>query len=382
MVNRSLVMMKHFSIRTHLSTKEGTNQENSTSKQNALLKESTKMLNEYFNRINKVFFLNLVLPLELIESFFVKQIQFTTLETKIEKKFIGELKQPTLPSRSIKQNAHLIVTGSSGKLESIVLVKSQNKLIISDKNGGSLKIIDLDSYSIDLFKNENIKKPSAMCIGKNDELFVSDHSKFDKILVFDTSNKSYLRQFKIKPMFVSNMKIDLLDEQNLLYLSDTGDDKIVVRFSETHKFKTIINITRPNFMEFSEEFMYVSSQPNFNLNKRARRLEGLQKGSNCIFILNKKTYEIVKRVAFENWLVPFGLKLDENFNIYTTASELSETRIVSENPFLYIINSNGELVEKIEIEVSLKRPCSISFFKDYFFICDDSILSMFEINLA
>ena len=288
--------------------------------------------------------------------------------------------KPTVSYSSIKQNAHLIVTGSSGKLESIALLKNQNKLILSDKNGGLLKIIDLDSYSIDSFKNANIKKPAALCIGKNDVLFVSDHAKFDKILVFDTINMNYLRQFKIKPMFVSNMKIDLLNEQNLLYLSDTGDDKIVVRFSETDKFKTIINIMKPNFMEFSEEFMYVTSQPDFNLNKKARRLEGLQKGSNCIFILNKKNYEIVKKITFENWLVPFGLHLDKNLNILTTASELSETRIVSENPFLYFINSSGELVQKTEIEIGLKRPCSISFHDNYFFICDDTILSLFEIH--
>ena len=208
---------------------------------------------------------------------------------------------------------------------------------------------------------------------------MSDHSSFDKIIVFDSTNMIYLRQFKIKPMFVSNMKIDLFDEQHLLYLSDNSDDKIVVHYSETDKFKNVIKIMKPNFLELNKDFLFVTSQPSFNLNKKARRLEGLQKGSNCVFILNKSNYEIIKRITFENWLVPFGIQLDENSNILTTASQLSETRIVSDNPYLYIINLDGDLLQKIEIDVALRRPCSISFYNDLFFLCDDSILSIFEI---
>ena len=44
------------------------------------------------------------------------------------------------------------------------------------------------------------------------------------------------------------MKIDLTDNQYLLYISDRDDNKVVVRYSENHKFKT------SNVMKLEKKF--------------------------------------------------------------------------------------------------------------------------------
>ena len=275
----------------------------------------------------------------------------------------------------------LLISSSSGRLESIAFLKNQNKLVLSDKNEGVLKIVDLDSCFVDNFKHAHIKKPSALCIGKNNELYISEHSKGNhRVLVFD-ENLNYLKQMSLKPMYVTSIKIDLFDEQNLLYITDNSDDKIVVRYTEIDRFKEAIKVLKPSFIEFSKDFIFVISYPSFNLNKKARRLEGFQKGSNCIFVINKSDQEIVRRICFDNWLIQPGLCLDEELNITTIAFELSETRILSTSTYLYIISLNGDLVQKIEIDAGVGKPSSICFFNDSFSFCDEKTLNIFQICL-
>ena len=143
----------------------------------------------------------------------------------------------------------------SENLKSIIFLKSQKKFIVSDKNSGLLKIVIFYNFRmIEKFKHSHIKKPQELCLGRNDEIFVSDDSDGHKVVVFD-SKLNYLRQFKLKPMNVSKMKIDLTDDSSLLYISDLYANKIIVRYSTCNKFKTIINIVRPEYMDFDENFL-------------------------------------------------------------------------------------------------------------------------------
>ena len=163
------------------------------------------------------------------------------------------------------------------------------------KNQGALISLNLNqltnqksrynsSLKLETFKHELLKKPEVLCVGKNDQIFVSENSNGDRILIF-------IRQIKLKPMNISRMKIDLIDNQNLLYISDRCANKVVVRYSENHKFKTTFDILRPYFIEFDANYIYITSYPDFSISKSTNKVEGLQKKSNCIFLLNKNDFK-------------------------------------------------------------------------------------------
>ena len=81
------------------------------------------------------------------------------------------------------------------------------------------------------------------------------------------------------------MKIDLKDNQNLLYISDRRAIDIVVRYSENHKFKTTLDILRPNDIEFDVNYIYITSYPDFSRNKSTYRVHGLQKKIKLYFFV-------------------------------------------------------------------------------------------------
>ena len=81
----------------------------------------------------------------------------------------------------------------SGGLNSLVYVESKERLIVCDTDESVLKILDFEeslypcldeSYSV--FTQQRLREPRHMCLGRNDELFVSEHSNGDRILVFDS----------------------------------------------------------------------------------------------------------------------------------------------------------------------------------------------------
>ena len=173
------------------------------------------------------------------------------------------------------------------------------------------------------------------------------------------------------------MKIDLTDNQYLLYISDRDDNKVVVRYSENHKFKTTFDIFRPECIDFDVNYIYITSYPDFSRNKSTDRVHGLQKKSNCIFLLNKNDFKTVRIISFDDWLGPEGLFIDKNSNIFTVASELDRRSMESStNCFLHLIAPNGTLIQKFEIEDDEDDEDESFYYinDEFMFICKDKHL--------
>ena len=272
-------------------------------------------------------------------------------------------------------------------LNSVAYLETQKKLLVSDYAKSALYILSITKnigfFDIfDTFEHELLKKPGKLCIGKDDQIFVSEHSNRDRILVFD-SNLIYLRQIKLKQMNISKMKIDLTDNQNLLYITDRCANKVVVRYSENHKFKTTFDILRPDFIEFDVNYIYITSYPDFSINKTTDEVHGLQKKSNCIFVLNKNDLKTVRIISLDDWLGPIGLFFDKNSNILTVAAVLDRHSMrISSNQFLHEISPNGTLVEKFCIKLSEYHDLWINdccIIDKYLFICNENHLNGFEL---
>ena len=81
------------------------------------------------------------------------------------------------------------------------------------------------------------------------------------------------------------------------------------------------------------------------------KLKKIIKGSNCVFIVDKFTLNILDTIKLNDWVTPSALYVDLNSNIYTVAYELDKTTgMLSKFKYLYIINKNGLLVKKIYLE--------------------------------
>ena len=74
------------------------------------------------------------------------------------------------------------------------------------------------------------------------------------------------------------------------------------------------------------------------------------KRGNSIIIISKSTLEITNKIQFNDWLFPYSIH-SSNDQIYTTAYELDDNSIYSENMFLFQINKeNKQITKKIELK--------------------------------
>ena len=256
---------------------------------------------------------------------------------------------------------------------SVVHLKNENKVIACDFNGAALYSLNMNNESIEKFEHYLITEPSGLCVGKNDELFVSE-CLINNILVFD-SNLNFLRQFLIQEKLreALKMQIDLIDRKNLLYISHKNHNKITVWNSQRGYLINTIKLDAPSSMEFDDEFLYVVSYTEWDRDDNLGKLINIRSGSNCIFILKKANYETVNEIKLNNWLQPFGLWLNKCKNIITTVYEIDENNIISKDRYLYSVNKKGVILNKIQFE-HMRGTRDLIFFKNKMIRCYKSDL--------
>ena len=265
-------------------------------------------------------------------------------------------------------------------VHSIVYLKNQDKFIFSDNNEGSLKTVTNilgTNTLIQAFKDSHLEKPLQLCVGRNDELFVGDQNK---IVVFD-SNLTFLRIFKTNLANDYKMKVDLTDRRSLLYISDFIAGEIVVRLSNYNKIENKINILRPEYMDFDENFLYVTSYPIYQLRKQETQVSSIQKRSNCIFVLNKFNYEVVRTIKSAFWLGPQGLFIDQCSNIFTVVSQLECGYILSRNKCLCINDSqHDDSMQFVEFFEDESKDITYFINENIFIVCYGSSLDIYCLN--
>ena len=238
----------------------------------------------------------------------------------------------------------------------------------------------MNDSSMKTFKHDLIKRPHAICLGLNDELFITEYSGDDKILIFDKEMK-FKREFNIvKDLEVENIFIDLKSKDKRLYITDKDNNQITVWKSENGDYITTIKIDSPGHIEFNENSVFVTSITDVDGNEETRKLNKIESGSNCIFELNKSNYEIINKIAFDNWIQPWGLCLDENSNIITTAFQLNENQIISEERYLYIIDRNKSILSKIDLGDWREVAYDMKYFDNKIVICFAKHLRIIELN--
>ena len=181
---------------------------------------------------------------------------------------------------------------------------------------------------------------------------MSDLSKSPliSILTFD-SNMKFVYEFELKKWRNSTIDSIIIDEQNerkILYISSKFENKIGVWNGTNGESLKLIDICCPYYMHFDEDNLFVISGTDFKLDKD-RRLSKILNGLNCIFIVNKYSYEIIKRIRNPNWISPIGLSII-NSNIITIARFINEENIISQHRYYLVLDMNGKIKEKIELD--------------------------------
>ena len=225
-------------------------------------------------------------------------------------------------------------------------------LLITDVRDNSLKLVDFKTGNlIDILRHSKLSSPGCLYVTKKEEIFVYDVSN-SKILIFEFKKffLNFLREFKVLNVsFISDMKVNQ-DKNNysLLYISSVMKNRISIWDTENGNYMKSFKVDHPSYMEFSDEKLFVVSYTICDETIDDNKLVRITDGSNCIFVFDKSTYELINKIDLNNWLKPTGLYLDSFSNIVTTAFEIDNDGFISKNRFVYTIDQNGELLHKVE----------------------------------
>ena len=225
----------------------------------------------------------------------------------------------------------------------IAMPDELNSIIhICDLNGNLIESKDPDGI---------IDQPIGICIltkeDGDEEIYIGDCAEH-KVFVFDSN-------FTLKNTFGDNrLKIPqyiLIDDENVtnkyLYASDFSNDEITIWNTQDGQFIDYIKVNSPFTIRFDASHIYAVSPTEFKLNDE-NRVEKIEKGGNCIFIIKKiKPYDVVKEIKFDNWLCPSSLHICNEMKIYTVAYDLDSNGVKSEYKSLFIIDLNGNICKKI-----------------------------------
>lgn len=252
-------------------------------------------------------------------------------------------------------------------LTRMILLNNQTEILISDYEDQSLKLINVTNYKLVkkimlkhkylCFKNM-FRNPFALCMNNFNEIFVKDTTN-----IFVINATTYKLTKKIANINIITSHI-LVDNENpyYLYVTNDLDSKLYKLNALNTQVLLTVKIDHPYDIKLSKNLLYITSTVEFNYtNRRIRKLNTIQSGANCVYILNKINFEKLFTIRLENWLEPRGLYVDNNY-ILTLAYKVDlNTKIHSKFRYLYVLDKYGQIIKEIYLD-------GIRLFKDFLFL--------------
>ncbi len=212
-----------------------------------------------------------------------------------------------------------------------------------------MHLLDLDGHILKSFNPDNLlKRPSGVCVLNSDtneeRIFVGDSGQ-NKIFVFDSK---FQLKFKFSQLMQAGyMRIDNEFNKSRLYVCEYVNDRLTILDSRDGKFINNIDVETPKQIFFTLDNFYVCS-PVADALVINNKVIKINKGGNCIFEIEKRTLEIKRRII-GNWYSPLLLNIESNGIFQIAAYTYDENLIISKNRYLQIIDQNGKIVEKSEL---------------------------------
>jgi hypothetical protein len=142
------------------------------------------------------------------------------------------------------------------------------------------------------------------------------------------------------------------DSSRNFYVSDDSQEIILKWNTLTKELQKSKKLSRPNFMRYIQNYLFVTSGTDWDTDKEIITQNDIFEGLNCVYVLNKNNLDLLYEIKRDDWLGPSGLEVDSNKNLLTTAFELNNNRQVAQNRCLFVLNTDGECLNKIQLEIN------------------------------
>ena len=183
---------------------------------------------------------------------------------------------------------------------------------MTDSKDKSIKKVTLNGQETSSESNENFQSPYSICINSLNEICVYDWH-LNSLLLFDqnfeqTSELNLNNYFQNGKNLVNFM---IFDPQNpsFLYFTNTSENRIGLVDVQNNQFLKETHLDSPYDIKIDNKQLYFTSSTSYSYDSVFKKIGKIVTGSNCIFVLNKKTFELVRTIRHANWTKPKGLHL-------------------------------------------------------------------------
>jgi hypothetical protein len=260
-----------------------------------------------------------------------------------------------------RENIYNMHCGATGR---ICLSQNKQTAFISDIANNRIVSLNL-TYSqntkiLGLIKLDHKLKdsrPWAIAFDeRNNHLYIGDYA-CKKISVFTVNHDAMIKVKEID----DNVHLDQIDaididsEENLLYVCDTMNDDVSVWSTATSSFVASKSVKSPSMTRAKEKCLYVVStlESDFGNIMKRRTSSSITntERSDCIYVYNRYTWEVLKTIRLMDWSNPRGLHIDDNYNIITVASLAKIEHGLKKNvEHLFIIDTNGFQKQRLRLQ--------------------------------
>ena len=233
-------------------------------------------------------------------------------------------------------------------------VTEKQEILITDPESGKIRVLDNNgNYVREVIPLETLQKPGAMCISDKNEIFIEDII-LEKVLIFD-KDFNYLRELGDSRIQMSlNMTIDNADY--VVYMTSFLNNNLTAWNAQSCEFVNQIYLNSPLSLAVSRDRILVISAVDVGIFSREYTAQISENNNNCVFVIDKKSLEILNSFNISNYIQPKGIIIDADMNFFITAAELQTVNkeTISEkkpNRFLVKFNENGEFIQKTSLEI-------------------------------
>ena len=134
----------------------------------------------------------------------------------------------------------------------------------------------------------------------------------------------------------------------LIYSTHCLDNEFIVWNIDDEQIVAQLNLDKPEYIFVKYDKIYVTSSTMFEAeDSRKSSIVKIKSGLNCLYIIDKWTMVMERKIEFRDWLQPSGLYVDDEETIYTTAYVWDTNHVKSESKYLHTISKNGDIERKI-----------------------------------
>jgi DNA-binding beta-propeller fold protein YncE len=251
-----------------------------------------------------------------------------------------------------------------------------DKILITDFPNKLIKITSPATETFGSFRSEHFEKPWCVCVNKRNEILVSDLNG-NKITIFNSDLK-FIRDFKTE-MSASYLTTD--KHSDYVFVSHYLKNKVSVYDGITgENIGVDINIDSPIYIEIGTKTIYVVSHTEFEQTPDTNKLIRIKKGSNCIYVIEKRRpFDVLHVISSDVWLAPLGLYLDKNGNLLTTAYKISPDKTISKIRYLFVLDKDGNVLASEQLS-GVTQCNSIAINERRLVISYDKSIKLYELE--